>query len=124
VHEDDSYQCRFGFVSREGGRGEGGMKAPSFRLYKYVDERFQFMGLRIEQVVLIIASLLLFFIFDDILKKTMSLVFGVFGFFSSKKFSKKICNLSLKSYINWHFGLSPNLGDKFPKSSTRRIVGE
>lgn len=100
------------------------MKAPSFRLYKYVDQRFQFMGLKVEEVSIVFFGLLLFFVLEDMLNKTLCLVFMVLSFVFLRKISKKIRGFSFASYMNWYFGVSPRLGDKFPRASTRRIVGE
>jgi hypothetical protein len=100
------------------------MKAPSFRLYKYVDERFQLMGLKMEQIGIIMFGLMSFLIVQDVLSKIVCLLGASFSFFVSRKLSKKLSKISFKSFVNWHFGFSSDFGSKFPKSSARRVVGE
>lgn len=82
------------------------------------------MGLKMEQVVILMFGVFSFLVVQNIFEKIACLLGSCVAFIVCRKISKKLSKVSFKSFLNWHFGLSGDLGTKFPKSSSRRVVGE
>jgi hypothetical protein len=96
----------------------------AFRLYRFVDSKFQFMGLRLEQYVVLMGGLFFFFISEEISMKALAFILTSVVFSHQKRLSKRFEGVSWQSYLNWTLGVNMGLGKHYPKSSCRRIVGD
>ena len=101
----------------------GTMPLKQFRLYRYVGVKFQFFGLSLEQIFILLMGLMGFFMVSSFLFKGVIFILTSCFFCLQKKLTKRFEGVSLKAYTEWYLGLNVGLGDHFPSSSQRCIVG-
>ena len=95
-----------------------------FRIYKHVNAKFQFFGLTVEQMAILVTGLLSFFTFEAFTLKFAAFISTALALSFYKRISKRFAGVSLKSYTEWFLGLRVGLGPFFPPSSKRRIMGD
>lgn len=94
----------------------------TFRLYRFVDAPFQFMGLTLPQIGIFCVGFFLFFYGDNPLLR-MANSFGAFTFLVLyKRIIKRFSGISWQSYLYWHLGFS--FGDGFPPVEKKLFVGD
>lgn len=95
------------------------MSIKEHRIYKYMSEPLRIVGLTIDEIVLFLGGLFLFFFVDDLKWKCFFISVGSIGVYAIKKFKKMATGFSLTSYLHWSLGLRSGLSRLWPESWKR-----
>lgn len=99
------------------------MNIKEHRLYSYMSEPVRVVGLTIDELVLGIFCLILFFVVEAVFLKALFFFLTPMSIFVVKKLKKLVVGFSLISFLHWHFGFRLGLSDSVPVSWKRKYWG-
>ena len=99
------------------------MNLAEHRIYSYMSEPLRIIGMTIDELVLGLSCLILFFATSSLFFKTLFLCLTPLSVYLVKRVKKVAVGFSLTSYAHWHLGIRSGLPHNVPPSWKRRWLG-
>jgi len=96
------------------------MSREDHRVYSYLSEPWRLFGFTLDECILFGSGVFTTVLHSSLFVKTIAILFGVIGVVVVKKLKKKIQGFSLKSYLQFKFGINFVNDKAWPKSCFKR----
>lgn len=95
------------------------MSIKDHRLYSYMSEPVRFIGLTVDELLLLGVCICLFLVLESMTVKLLFAGVGTIGLYLLKRMKKLAAGFSLASYLHWTLGIRFNLPKICPPSWKR-----